>query len=469
MPGPVTSASEPRTLVSHPELASHKSFPTFRALGEAPKGPLERALSVFADVRAGEGVGVLLLTANIFVILACYYLLRSARQGLILTEGAPFGWSGAQVAAYSSAGMALVLLGAVPLYGWLGTRVPRMPLITITTLFFASNLVLFYLAGRAGVREAVAFYIWLGIFNMFIIAQFWGFANDLYTEGQGRRLFPLIGVGASLGAVLGAAAVGALVRYFEFTPFSLMALAALVLLVALGLTYLANQRETSRADEHGARADKEVLGKEGGFELVFKDRYLTWIAVLAILLNLVNSVGNFLLNSLIERQAVTMSDLEERRAFVTVFASDMDTAVAILSVVLQLFVTSRALKVFGVRGSLFVLPILALVNYSVIAVVPILGIIKWGKVLENSTDYSIQNTIRQALFLPTSREAKYKAKAAIDTFFTRFGDVMQAVVVFSLTAIGIGAAGFAWLNVALTVAWLAVAGQIAREHRRRTV
>jgi AAA family ATP:ADP antiporter len=269
--------------------------------------------------------------------------------------------------------------------------------------------------------------------------------------------------------VLGAAAVGMLVRHFEFTPFSLMALAALVLLGALGLTYLANRRETGRADERGVSADKEVLGKEGGFELVFKDRYLMWIAVLAILLNLVNSVGNFLLNSLIEREANSMADLETRRAFVTVFASDIDTAVAVLSVVLQLFVTSRAMRTFGVRGSLFILPILALVNYSVIAVVPVLAIIKWGKVLENSTDYSIQNTIRQALFLPTSREAKYKAKAAIDTFFTRFGDVMQAVVVFALTAIGIGAAGFAWLNVALTVAWLAVAGQIAREHRRRTV
>ncbi len=226
MPGPASSTSEPRTLVSHPELASQRSFPTFRSLGEAPKGPLERALSIFADVRAGEGVGVLLLATNIFVILACYYLLRSARQGLILTEGAPFGWSGAQLAAYSSAGMALVLLGVVPLYGWLGSRVPRMTLMTITTIFFASNLVLFYLAGRAGIREAIAFYIWLGIFNMFIPSQFWGFANDLYTEGQGRRLFPLIGVGASLGAVLGAAAVGTLVRYLQFTPFSLMALAA---------------------------------------------------------------------------------------------------------------------------------------------------------------------------------------------------------------------------------------------------
>ena len=92
MAGPVSSTSEPRTLLSHPELASQHSFPTFRTIGEAPKGPLERVLSIFADVRAGEGLGVLLLATNIFVILACYYLLRSARQGLILTEGAPFGW-----------------------------------------------------------------------------------------------------------------------------------------------------------------------------------------------------------------------------------------------------------------------------------------------------------------------------------------------------------------------------------------
>ena len=100
---------------------------------------------------------------------------------------------------------------------------------------------------------------------------------------------------------------------------------------------------------------------------------------------------------------------------------------------------------------------------------PVLAVIRWGKILENSADYSIQNTLRHALFLPTSREAKYKAKSVIDTFCTRFGDVLQAGVVFVGTAIGLGVWGFAWLNVALTVVWLAVAVQIAREHRKKTV
>ncbi|HEY6506895.1 MAG TPA: hypothetical protein VIY56_02725, partial [Vicinamibacterales bacterium] len=93
--GSPRTVSDPRTLASHPELVAHHSFPVFKTVGEAPKGVLERALSLFADVRAGEGVGVLLLTLNVFLLLGLYYLLRSARQALILTEGAPFGWTGA--------------------------------------------------------------------------------------------------------------------------------------------------------------------------------------------------------------------------------------------------------------------------------------------------------------------------------------------------------------------------------------
>jgi AAA family ATP:ADP antiporter len=463
------TASDPRTLVTHPELVSRASFPVFRTVGEPPKGPLERLLSVFADVRAGEGAGALLLAVNVFLLLALYYLLRSARQGLILTEGAPFGWTGSQLAAYSAAGMAVVLLGVVPLFGWLASRVPRFRLIAITTVIFALSFVLFYVAGRAGARLAALFYIWLGVFNVFVIAQFWSFANDIYTEGQGRRLFPLIGVGASLGAWVGASSVGPLVRRLDFTPYTLMLLAAVLLVLTLSLTWYVNQRETAKADPEGKRIDQEPLGKEGGFALVLGDSYLRWIAVLIILLNIVNTVGGFLLNQIVEGGALAIGDGEDRTRFVTLFFSSFDARVSLIGLLLQLFVTSRAMRHLGVRGSLFILPVLALVNYSVIAIAPVLAVIRWGKIFENSTDYSIQNTLRHALFLPTTREAKYKAKSVIDTFCTRIGDVLQAGVVFVGTSIGLGVAGFAWLNIALTVAWLAVAAQIAREHRKKTV
>jgi len=462
------SVSEPRTLVTHPELKSHQSFPTFRAIGEIPKTPLERVLSVFADVRSGEGVGALLLMCNVFLLLGAYYLLRPARQALILTEG------GAIAASYSAAAQALLLVGIVPFYGWLASRIRRVVLLTSTGLFFVANLGLFYLAGRAGAREGVAFYIWLGIFNVFVISQFWAFANDLYTEGQGRRLFPLIGVGASLGAWVGASAVAPLVRRLAFTPYTLMLSAAGVLLVALALTVLVNRRETSRADGQAAKADEVPLGKEGGLELVRKDPYLLWIAVLMVVLNIVNTTGEFLLNRMVENEAVARFGTDagmraSSQAFVGEFFGTFNANVSLVGFLLQLLATSRIMRYLGVRGALFVMPVIALVNYSIIAVVPWLAVVRIGKIFENSTDYSVQNTVRQALYLPLSREAKYKAKAAIDTLFMRAGDVLSAGIVAAGTAIGAGLAGFAWLNVGLTVAWLAVAGRIAREHRKKTV
>ena len=460
--------SEPRTLVTHPELRSHQSIPVFKSIDEGRKNWLERLLSLFADVRAGEGVGTLLLAFNIFLLLAGYSLMRPARDGLILSEG------GAEVAAYSAAAQAALLTVVVPFYGWLGTRVNRVRLIAIMMSFFSLTLVGFYVGGQAGLREGVAFYIWIGLINVFIVAQFWAFANDLYTEGQGRRLFPFIGVGQSLGAWVGAAAVTPLVRGLNYTPYTLMLLGACVLMVALAITLVVNRRETARADPEAAAANVATLGKEGGFELVLKDRYLFWIAVLIVLLNIVNTTGNYVLNKLIEAEAIARfgtdaAALPDSRRFITTFSASISATVNLVGFLLQLFVTSRVIRFLGVRGALFILPSLALINYSIIAAAPILAVVRVGKILENATDYSIQNTLRQALFLPTSREAKYKAKAAIDTFFTRGGDVLSAGFVGLGQLLGVATPVFAALNVVLTGVWLWVAGQIAKEHRKRTV
>jgi AAA family ATP:ADP antiporter len=335
------------------------------------------------------------------------------------------------------------------------------------------NLALFYVFGRAGAREGVAFFIWLGIFNNFIVAQFWAFGNDIYTEGQGRRLFPLIGVGASIGAWLGASAVTPLIKEAGFTPYTLMALGATLLLVALSVTILVNTRERARAHKDDAAIAEAPLGKAGGFELVRRDRYLLWIAVLTILLNFVNTTGEYLLGKLVQTTAETMfpaaNQIAESRAFIGSFMGGFYGAVNLLGLLLQLFVTSRVMRYMGVRGALFILPVIALVNYSVIAVAPLLAVVRITKILENSTDYSIQNTVRQALFLPTSREAKYKAKAAIDTFFARLGDVSSAGAVALGTSLSLGVSGYGWLMTGVAAGWLFVAGQIAREHRKKTV
>jgi AAA family ATP:ADP antiporter len=211
----------------------------FKASSDPPKSSLERSLSLFADVRAGEGLGALLLAANVFLLLAAYYLLKPAREALILTEG------GAAVASYSSAAQAILLLAVVPAYGWLASRVRRIRLIGITAVFFASNLAVFFVLGQAGVREGVAFYVWLGIFNVFIVSQFWAFANDLYSEGRGRRLFPLVGVGASLGAGIGASAGAPHGERLAINPDAHKIQAAAQQLVALGQWGAAQTRETT--------------------------------------------------------------------------------------------------------------------------------------------------------------------------------------------------------------------------------
>ena len=466
MSAPPSPASEPRTLVTHPELRSHQSFPVFQSIGEAPKGAVERALSLFADVRAGEGAGALLLALNVFLLLAGYSLMKPARDGLILSEAS------AEVKSYAAAAQAVLLMAVVPIYGWLGTRVRRVKLISITSVFFASTLVGLFVAGTSGLRIGVPFFIWLGIINMFIVSQFWAFANDIYTEGQGRRLFPLVGVGQSLGAWVGAAAVTPLVSSGGYSSYSLILMGAIIILTALSLTLVVNRREARRGDAHVAATDQATLGREGGFQLLLSDRYLFWIAVLAILLNLVNTTGGYVLDRLIVEEAAAQfgsTASPASREFITAFSGSIGATVNLVGFLLQLFVASRVIRHVGVRGGLFILPLLALANYSIIAVAPILAVVRVGKILENSTDYSIQNTIRQALFLPTSREAKYKAKAAIDTFCARAGDVASAGVVGLGQVFGLGLPIFAAVNVAFTAAWLAVAGQIAKEHRKRTV
>src|ERR1700729_2274579 len=178
---------------------------------------LERFLSVVCDVRPGEGLGALILTINLFTLLGAYYLLKTVRESLILAEG------GAEVKAYSSAAQAVVLLGVVPLYGWIATHLNRNRLLRWTTLFFASNLLIFYFASQTGARIGIVYYIWVGIFNVFTVAQLWAFATDLFSLEQGKRLFPLLGSGASAGAVAGAWFAGQLIN--PIGPYKIMLIA----------------------------------------------------------------------------------------------------------------------------------------------------------------------------------------------------------------------------------------------------
>jgi ATP:ADP antiporter, AAA family len=451
------------------------SKPDVATTSDRPKGPLDRILGIFTEVHGGEGVTALLLMLNIFLLLAAYYLLKTIREPLILSVP-----GGAEVKSYSAAATAGLLILLVPLYSAVASRVSRVKLINGVTLFFIACLLAFFALSEAGVPIGVAFFIWVGIFSLMVIAQLWAFANDVYSVEQGKRLFAIVGFGASLGAIMGSFVTGQLVK--RFGPYPFMLGAAALLGVCMLLTNMVHLREKRRretpapvpaAGETGdAVASEERVTGRSGFALVFSDRYLLLIAFLMLTYNLVNTTGEYILGKTVvmlytqAHGAAAAGGLDEKK-MIGEFYGNFFTWVNLIAAGIQAFVVSRVLKQFGVRVALLVLPIVAMAGYIAMAFVPLLSFIRTAKIAENSLDYSLQNTTRNTLYLPTSREAKYKAKQANDTFFVRFGDVISAGLVFAGTTwLGFAPKQFALVNVGLIVIWLLLALAIGRRFKQ---
>jgi len=428
----------------------------------APRGAsgLERALRVFADVRPGEGVTAVLLLANLFLLLVGYYILKTVREPLILATG------GAEVKSYAAAGQALALMGFIPLYSWFSSRVNRERLVLGVTLFFAFNVEMFYAGARMRIPHlGVAFYIWVGIFSLATIAQFWSYANDLYSRDAGQRLFPMIAVGATAGSPVGARIAQWLFEQ-KVDAYDMLQLTALILMVQLALYWLVNRRESFARPSAAA----EGLPGPGGFSLVFRSRYLLLIAAMLVVLNIVNTTGEYILDKSVVLRADQMAAADpgfDRDSFIGSFKGGYFFWVNVLGVVLQAFVASRLVRVFGVRGVVLASPLVSLGAYGFIAAGAAFAAQRWAKTAENAMDYSIMNTGRQVLWLPTSRAEKYKAKQTIDTFFVRTGDLLSAGVVYLMSlAGGLAPAGFARLNLAFVVLWLFLAWRVVRHNDR---
>ena len=425
----------------------------------------ERVLSPIADIRQAEIPSALLMTLLMFLVLAAYYLLKTAREIFILTEG------GAAVKSYSSAGQALLLLGIVPAYAAFASRVKRGRLVTLVTLFFASNLVLFILATGAAMKVGIVFFLWIGIFNVMVIAQFWAFANDLYTPDQGKRIFPLIGVGSSLGAWLGSVGAGSLVS--AAGPRELLLAGGAILVVCAGIAWLIDRRAVHHQPVERAAAADKPLGKEGAFELIRSDRYLMLIALLTVVLNVVNTSGEYLFGRYVVEQSVTQfgagpEGAAARERFVGEVYGQLFSTVNLVGFLLQMFVVSRVFKYLGIGRTLFIHPLTALTGYLLLLRAPSLQLMGLLKVADNSIDYSLGNTVKQALWLPTSREAKYKAKQAVDSFFVRAGDVIQAGVVFVGERLMLTVPAFAVINVVLAGCWIGIVTMLSSASRQRT-
>ncbi len=441
--------------------------------GSSSGGWIYTILRVFTEVRPGEALTVFFLSLNIFLLLTAYYIIKPVREALIIGEWSP------EVKSYLGAVIAVLLIFVVKAFSAIASRVPRQILITWVTLFFISNLVLFYILSVVGVSSAalgIIFFIWVGIFNVMVVAQFWGFSNDLYTLEEGKRLFPLVAFGATFGGFAGSKIAGRLVE--PLGVYQMMVVAGFILFICILLTFIIHHREIRRKkllrSEERAKIEERPLEKGGGFKLLFQKKYLLYIALFVLLLNFVNTNGEWVLGKVAELSAVkaltegTAGNLD-RVQLITRFYSDFNAIMNIIAMLVQLFVVSRIFKWFGVRAALFVLPLISLCGYSLIGFGAALAAVKWVKASENGTDYSLMNTTRHALFLVTTREEKYKAKAAIDTFFHRSGDVLSGILVLiGTTYFALNIQNAALFNLFVVILWVLIGILIAREHKKIT-
>jgi len=425
---------------------------------------LEQVLARFTRMRSGEGRVVALFFLQAFLLLFSYYLVKALREAFMLTE------FDAEVRSYAVAVIALVLMVLVPVYGRVRRLVDGVGLVRLVTAFFAANLLVFCGLAVLEVRFGFVFFVWVGIYGLMIVAQFWAFAADSVNVKTGQRLFPLIMIGGNLGALVGAKVAELTVA--QLTEAGLMLAATAGLGVAQLLwspaRHAVPEGSRSLTLERQDRVPPNLLG---GLAMIVRDRYLLLIALIVVLLNWVNSTGEFILADAVvvhvEEQMADSGGTLHRSDLITAFYGRFQFWFTLTGFLIQLLLVSRIYRVIGIHGALAAVPIVAAFGYGLIAFVPVFAVIQVVKVLDNSIDYSLMNTTRHALFLPVSRAAKYDGKTAIDTFCWRFGDLVQAAAIFAgIHWFGLQSIQFAVLNSILALAWLCLAIFAGRRFRR---
>ena len=448
-----------------------------------PPSRLERVLGVFASVRAREGVTSLLLLSNIFLILMAYYFIKPVREGW-LSVSVISDWSKLEIKSYSAFGQSMLLLVILPVYAWLAAILPRRKLITLTAGVCAILLVLFWLLQPGLLTQqarfaGIAFYMFVGIFGVTLVAQFWSFASDLYGQEKGRRLFPLVAIGASAGGVFGSWIGERAVELQWLNAFDLILLALIPLGLAVALARFIDQRGTldhSSGEAEIRRVQPAAPEGQGAFKTIYESQYLTIAAGMILLFNWVVSSGDNILFGLVQQALEIELAAGDPQAVAramniatTAFYSELYFWVNLMGLLLQAFVVSRLVRLGGFGLLLIATPLVSLAAYLSMAIAPVIGIIKVMKVAENSSNYSINNTARHMLWLPTTKSMMYQAKATIDTLFVRIGDGLAALTVLLGTRLwSFSLTDFLFVNIVLSLLWIVLSACLIREYNQRS-
>ena len=424
------------------------------------------ALLNTVQVEPGEGRALLWSFSYFFALLCSYYIIRPMRDEMGILGGV-------ENLQWLFTGTLLAMTVAIPLFGWISSSFPRRQFLPYVYSFFIIMLLLFYflLDGQvAHVNVARAFFIWASVFNLFVVSVFWSFMADLYSNTQAHRLFGFIAAGGTVGALTGPALAALLVQPFGAKNLLLVSavflLWAIVCIAKLSVWSASNARvkdETiAQQEENQQEEQQEVLlggGIWSGITMVMRSPYLLGICLLMLLFTTLATFLYFMQAQII-RDA--FADSAQRTA---VFAS-IDLAVNGLTLLTQIFLTSRLIKWFGLAAVLAIIPVLLAIGFTILGLSPVLGVLLVVQVIRRAGNYAVMRPAREMLYVVLSREEKYKAKNFIDTVVYRTGDAVSAWVYAGMRSVGVGLSTIALLAVPLALVWAWVAFGLGRQQAR---
>ncbi|MGH1591327.1 NTP/NDP exchange transporter [Methylobacterium phyllosphaerae] len=423
------------------------------------------ALSRLIDVQPGEGRALAWSWAYIFSILAAYYVLRPIRDQMGVAggiENLPWLFTATLVG----------MLGLNLPFAYLVKRMPRAQFVPITYRFFAANIVAFALTLYVappdwGVWIGRVFFVWLSIFNLFVVSIFWATIVDVFSNAQGKRLFGFIAAGATLGAIAGSATTALLAK--NVPTWGLMLCAVVLLEVAVfcmrGLAALSTRlHEVPGGGQDAADGQDRTIGGSvlAGVTRTLASPYLLNISLFLLLFSVTSTFLYF------EQAGIAKRSFPDRGAQTAFFAS-VDLAVNVLTLGIQLFLTGRIVNRIGVALTLAILPAFSILGFAALALWPTIGVIVAFQVLRRAGNFAIARPVREVLFTVVPREDRYKAKSFIDTVVYRLGDQVGAWSFTGIQGLGLGSASIAGAAIPLSVAWLVNSVWLGRaQERRRT-
>ncbi|MBI1861746.1 MAG: hypothetical protein HYR96_12590 [Deltaproteobacteria bacterium] len=421
--------------------------------------------SVF-DVRANERRTVALLFLNFFLIIVTYYIAKPVRSAMVVTE------LGSEVLPYIWVAAAIFLMIFVSIYSALVDRIPRDKLITLTTGFFiawvlAIRMFVSYEATwlPPGIAHWVAhwmpafFYLWSDVFSVVMVEQFWSFCNDIFETEQAKRLYGIVGAGGILGGLFGSALTTKLVPVLGTA--NLLFVSAGILTSVIFITFAISKFAHFKALPKKDKPKKAEIGFLKGFIEVGANPYIRYILILVLVTQAMSNLIDFQFNVLLEENYSTMDAK-------TTFVGQLYFWTNLISFLLMSFVTAPSQRLFGVMGSLMILPIVDLFGMITHLLVPTAGMavprMKWLgfqpmrvsmidsiKTFDKGLNYSIARASKELLYIPTTTEVKYKAKAVIDMFAFRFSKIISSTLILPFTT---ALPLFLAENFHLKLAWL---------------